>query len=91
MVLSQAARYAVRAAICIAEICVLEVIHAIEGTGFGCACFLGLGKCDGDDPCALHHEWTPVRDQLLGSLRDNTIHDLITRGTVVPLTNLLGE
>ncbi len=66
----------------------IEVIQAIEGPGFGCACFLGLGICDSDRPCALHDEWVASRDPLLAALRDSTIHDLIAKGTVVPLADL---
>lgn len=70
------------------QIAVLEVVRAIEGPGFGCACFLGLGICDSVNPCALHNEWVAARDPLLAALQDSTIHDLIARGTVLPMADL---
>ncbi|MFH1570076.1 MAG: Rrf2 family transcriptional regulator, partial [Gemmatimonadota bacterium] len=60
-----------------AEVTIVEVIQAIEGPRFGEGCFLGLAKCSEGDPCALHHEWKRIKDDLLGVLGGNTLQDLL--------------
>ena len=59
------------------DITLLEVIQAIEGPRFGEGCFLGLDECTEEGPCALHHEWGRIRQELFDVLGGNTVQELL--------------
>jgi Rrf2 family protein len=53
-----------------------EIIIAIEGDGLFIGCGFGLKNCDENNPCPLHHQYGPIRDE---------INRLVTRETVQSL------
>ena len=55
------------------EITLLDVVAAIEGPHAYEDCLFGLGACGRGSPCSLHSFWGPVREQVMGFLRQTTI------------------
>ena len=60
-------------------ISLLDVLEPIEHVSRVRRCFLGRAKCPGTSPCALHEEWSRIRDHYLDFLRSTTLADLALR------------
>lgn len=54
-----------------------QILDPIENIGRWEECFLGLPRCSDAKPCAVHHEWGPLRDRYLALLSKTTLADLI--------------
>lgn len=59
-----------------AQITLLEIVEAIDGTGFLKKCVLGFPDCSSDDPCPIHKTWEKVREQLVNSLGKKSLADM---------------
>lgn len=46
------------------EITLFDIVHAIEGDDLFEKCVLRPGPCRGEDPCSVHEQWLPIRDQI---------------------------
>lgn len=55
------------------------VLRALEGEGYFINCILGLGKCDPENPCPLHDEFTRIRDDMVNMAEKETIQSLAAR------------
>lgn len=58
------------------EICVHDVVAAMEGEETHKACVLGLDACDESQPCPMHDEWVGFRRTLMERVYAMTIADL---------------
>ncbi|MDD5158495.1 MAG: Rrf2 family transcriptional regulator [Sulfuricurvum sp.] len=61
-----------------AEITLLSIIEAVDGSVFFDACVLGIGECEAETPCALHAQWDKWRQEMLemySAMRLNEIVD----------------
>lgn len=58
------------------EICLWDVLAAVEPVGQLGTCLLGLGACTGEATCLLHNDWAHVRNQLVGLLQKKTLADV---------------
>ena len=58
------------------EICLWDVLAAVEPVGQLGACLLGLGACTGEATCPLHNDWAHVRNQLVALLQKKTLADI---------------
>ncbi|RRN77326.1 Rrf2 family transcriptional regulator [Pseudoxanthomonas sp. SGD-10] len=59
------------------EVCVADVVKAIDGDRLFTGCGLGLSKCSDTKPCPLHHYIVPIRKKLLAAFRDKTVQELV--------------
>jgi Rrf2 family iron-sulfur cluster assembly transcriptional regulator len=59
-----------------AELTVLEVIEAVEGTTDTGRCVLEDRPCSGDEACALHRPWSSARALLLKELAGTPLASL---------------
>lgn len=57
----------------------LDVVRIIEGEGFFTKCGFGLSACSAANPCPIHHQFSPVRDNLKKIVSDNDIRKLALR------------
>ena len=55
------------------EITLLEVIDAIDGTGFLRDCVLGFPDCSSKTPCPAHDRWAGVRESISDMLIGQTV------------------
>lgn len=53
-----------------------QVVLAIDGGQMLQGCALGLPQCSAKQPCPLHYQFLPIRDQLNEVLRTHTIGEL---------------
>ncbi len=60
------------------DISLKQVLDPIEDLGRWQGCFLGFPSCSDASPCAVHHEWGPLRDQYLDLLTRTTLRQLVT-------------
>ena len=58
------------------EITLLEIIEAIDGTGFLKQCVLGFPKCSSENPCPVHDSWKEVRERFMDTLGKKSLADL---------------
>ncbi len=58
------------------EISLAEVVRHVEGEDLMRLCVLGLDKCDAQQPCPMHDQWTGFRDRLADRVHSATIADL---------------
>jgi len=61
----------------------LEVRELFEGPWNDRACVLGLGRCDGDAPCAAHHNWQPVASMIENYLANTSVADIVAEPKAV--------
>ena len=54
-----------------------DVVECIDGGHKFEQCFLGLSKCNGENPCPVHHIVAPFKENLLKKFKGKTINDLI--------------
>lgn len=47
-----------------AEITLISIITAVDGSTFFDACVLGIGDCEAESPCALHAQWDVWRQEM---------------------------
>lgn len=54
-------------------------------------CFLGLVKCNSDNPCPVHYIAAPFKEQLLNDFKKKTIstmaQEMVENGTVITLND----
>ena len=55
------------------EVCVLDIIEAIEGPQFCDRCLLGLPNCSDSKPCPSHYTYKPIRFELKKMFQETTI------------------
>lgn len=56
-----------------AQITLMEVVLAVDGSDLFTDCILGLPGCGDRQPCPLHDQWVPARTRL---------HDMFARATL---------
>jgi Rrf2 family protein len=61
------------------DISLWDVVEAMESAAEFEGCFLGLGRCNDFNPCALHESWLPVRRSLLEILQTRTLGNLVSQ------------
>jgi len=59
------------------EITLLDVVEAVDGTGFKNECFIGLPDCSDDSHCPVHNSWKKVREAYVNMLSEKTIGKLV--------------
>lgn len=64
------------------DICVYEVVAAIEPIERWSGCVMGRGDCSETDLCAMHDYWKRVRQGYLDMLRGTSLADLVASGEV---------
>ena len=58
---------------------VLEIIHAMDGENVFNHCVMGLPKCNGKNPCAIHDIWAQSKKKLLNDLASVSLQDLANK------------
>src|SRR5215203_4744160 len=58
------------------EICLIDIVEAIEGPQLLDACVVGLERCNDQMPCSQHDLYKPIRQRLKDYLRTTTLADL---------------
>lgn len=61
------------------EFTVKDIIESLEGEDFFSGCILGFSCCDEEHPCALHHRWKVVKEQVREMLAGENVHTLAKR------------
>ena len=55
----------------------MSIIECIDGYGNFNSCFIGLPKCSDENPCAIHHLAAPLRNQMIQTLKNESITEFI--------------
>jgi Rrf2 family protein len=55
------------------QICVGEVVAALEGPGALDHCVMGFSSCESTNPCPLHEAWSAVKAQVEASMTQSTL------------------
>jgi Rrf2 family protein len=56
-----------------------QLVVAIDGGAMLQGCALGLPQCSAKQPCPMHYQFLPIRDQLNELLRAHTIGELASK------------
>jgi Rrf2 family protein len=59
-----------------ADISLLEIRKAIDGTSDLTRCAVGLATCTDETPCPLHETFKPLRESIAAYLETTTLEDL---------------
>ena len=59
------------------DICLLDVVKAIEGERAFTRCVLGWENCGDENPCAVHEHWRRAREVIMNMFEDTTLRELI--------------
>ena len=55
------------------EINLMQIVLVTEGLGFTEECVLGFKVCSDKMPCLMHAEWSPIKQEIVKLLRDQTL------------------
>lgn len=55
------------------KISIYDVIITFDGKEIFDQCVLGLPTCSGDSPCAVHHEWHVLREQIANLFKSKSL------------------
>ncbi len=73
-----------------AEICVADVVTAVEGGEITKVCVLGLDECNDRQPCPMHDQWVVFRAALTERVYSMTIahlgRNLMEKRKLLPLS-----
>jgi Rrf2 family protein len=58
------------------KITLFHIVEAIDGSGFTHHCVMGFSECSGKHPCAIHHRWATVREELHSILMSESIAEM---------------
>jgi len=58
------------------KISISEILAATPDSDLVATCVLGLGRCDDDNPCALHTSWQDLRIKIENLMDRKTLADL---------------
>ncbi len=59
-----------------ATIRLYDIVAAIDGVERFELCSVGLEKCDSEQPCPLHDQWSTVRDGMKALLENTTLEQM---------------
>lgn len=57
-------------------ISLLQVVEAIQGSGYLDQCVFWSGRCGTDNPCLLHERWRQIKPRVVALLEGTTLADL---------------
>jgi Rrf2 family protein len=55
------------------KVSIYDVIITIDGESIFNQCVLGLPTCSGDSPCAVHHEWSKMREEIVHLFKNKSL------------------
>lgn len=55
------------------EIRFIDILRAVDFEPAAEHCLFGLGNCDSQNPCPLHHEWSVLKGQIEQWARSHTL------------------
>lgn len=58
------------------QICMLEVVEAVDGLNSFKRCISGMSECTDATPCGLHETWKPIRKGIVEYLEGTMISDV---------------
>jgi Rrf2 family transcriptional regulator, iron-sulfur cluster assembly transcription factor len=58
------------------EITLFHIVEAIDGSGFAHNCVMGFPECSGKSPCAVHNQWTKIREGIYSMLVSENIAEM---------------
>lgn len=64
------------------EITLYDIVEPFDHVSRWSGCFMGRDACSADSPCALHHQWSTVRDGYFNMLLKSTLADVLARRKV---------
>lgn len=54
----------------------MDILLLTEGPAFTQSCLLGLKKCSDETACPVHSRWMPVKEKIIGLLKETTLDKL---------------
>ena len=54
---------------------ICDIIEVIDGPNFFEGCFMGLSKCNEENPCSVHPIVAQFKEQILHQFKEKTIND----------------
>ena len=64
------------------DICMIEIVEAIDGLDFFNSCIIGLNSCTenpNEAPCPLHNKYGAIRDQVFELFKTETIGGMVEK------------
>jgi Rrf2 family iron-sulfur cluster assembly transcriptional regulator len=58
------------------KITLYDIVEPIDKVSRWQGCFLGRKSCSGKSPCAVHDQWSKIREEYLRFLKKTTIADI---------------
>ncbi|NND72280.1 MAG: Rrf2 family transcriptional regulator [Rhodothermales bacterium] len=56
-----------------------DIIAVVDGKGALEGCVLGNAKCSASNPCALHEDWSPIRQQIMDLVENRSLGQIAER------------
>lgn len=59
-----------------AKITLYDIVEAVDGVKFTSSCVMGFPECSGKHPCAVHEQWSGLRDGIYKMLVNKHIAEV---------------
>ena len=59
------------------QVFLIDIIRAIDGNDLFTACAMGLKTCSDSQPCPMHEQIKPVKDQLLAGFSKKSLNEMV--------------
>jgi len=59
------------------DLFLIDIVRAIDGNRLFTSCVLGLEKCSETQPCPMHEQVKPIRDQLMAEFSKKPVTELV--------------
>ncbi len=64
------------------DITLLDLVQAVDGTDLFTECGLGMKQCSDANPCPIHDQYKPIREQITSMMERTTIQHLARRAVM---------
>ncbi len=58
------------------DITLFHIVESIDGVDFTKKCVIGFPECSGKNPCAVHHQWSGLRENIYEMLVRKNIAEM---------------
>jgi len=56
----------------------IDIVRAMDGNDLFTACVLGLERCSETQPCPMHEQIKPIRDELMAEFSKRSVNNLVS-------------
>jgi Rrf2 family protein len=65
------------------DITLYEIVASIDNIEKYFGCILGFDECSDENPCSVHQQWAPIRNQIIDFLHNTTMSNVLDNSQIL--------